>query len=75
MRARTKRRNDIISTCDEMRRDNPHGLDPFNYEPQDLFDCIMNIIGTEYLTDPEERLAVVAFEEGTAAAKKSPWYK
>lgn len=74
---RSKRRKDIIAICDEMRTDSMdgNGLDPNNYEPEDLKDCIKNCLGLDYLSDPEYRLAVVAFEEGTAAAKSSVWYK
>lgn len=78
MRARTKKRNDIIAVCADLRNDSyntPHGIDPNNYEPEDLFDCVMNCTGYSYMSEPEKRLAVVAFEEGAAAAKKSVWYR
>jgi hypothetical protein len=54
--------------------DTPHGLDPINYEPEDLFDCVRNCVGFE-LSEPEQRLAVVAFELGVAEAKKSIWWQ
>jgi hypothetical protein len=74
---RKERRNQIIAVCDELRTDSHdnQGLHPENYEPQDLKDCILNCTGFDYLSDPEYRLAVVAFEQGAALAKSSIWYK
>ena len=74
---RTRRRNDIIVVCNQMRSDSAQGqgLDPKNYDRNNLYEVIMDCCGLDYMSDPEKRLAVVAFEEGTTAAKDSPWYK
>ena len=78
MRARLERRRKIIAVCEDARNDSletPHGLDPVNYEPEDLFELVKECTGFSYLSEPEQRLAVVAFDEGAAAAKESVWYR
>jgi hypothetical protein len=69
------RKLQIIAVADEMREDSfdGHGLDPINYERDDLFDCVENCVGFK-LTEPEHRLAIVAFEEGHDVAAKSIWF-
>jgi len=78
MRARTQRRKQIVAVCADLRDDSfntPHGIDPNNYEVEDLVDVVKNCTGFEHMSEPEVRLAVVAFELGAAEAKKSIWYK
>jgi len=74
---RLKRRSDIIAVANQIRLDYAvgGGLDPQNYERDQLFEIIKDCASLAYLTDPEQRLAVVAFEEGITAAKNSIWYK
>jgi hypothetical protein len=52
-----------------------HGLDPVCFHNHELYEVIKECTGFDYLSDPEQRLAVVAFTEGITAAKASPWYK
>lgn len=69
---RTHRRNQIIEICSQLRSDSlstRHGLDFTNYKEDDLYEVVMECAGFDYMSDPEKRLAVVAFEEGTAIAK------
>lgn len=73
---RQKRQTEIIAVADNMRHDSMdgQGLDPKNYEPEDLNDVIRNCVGYE-LSEREHRLAVVAFEQGRYVAKKCIWYE
>lgn len=78
MRARTERRRKIVAVCEDARQDSletPHGLDPTNYEDDDLFELVMECTGFPHLSEPEKRLAVVAFDEGAVVAKASIWYR
>jgi hypothetical protein len=76
MKSIRKRQTDIIILCNELREDSSagHGIDPNFYEPEDLFDCIEHFVGFK-LSERECRLAVVAFEVGERAARRSIWYE
>ena len=77
LRTRLERSRKIIAVCEDARQDSldtPHGLDPTFYEPEDLFELVKECTGFSYLSEPERRLAVVAFDEGAEVAKKSIWY-
>ena len=74
---RTHRRNQIVEVCSQLRSDSlstRHGLDINNYENDSLYEIVMECCSFDYMSDPEKRLAVVSFEEGSAAAKASVWY-
>ena len=72
---RLKRQSMILAVANEMRQDSSdgQGINPANYERDDLFDCIENCVGFR-LSDIETRLAVVVFEQGADVGKKSVWY-
>lgn len=75
---RTHRRNQIIAICNQLRSDSlstRHGLDINNFEDESLHEIVMECASFDYMSDPEKRLAVVAFTEGTDAAKNSIWNK
>ena len=75
---RSLRRNKIVAVCNELREDSlttGHGLDIQNFENESLYEIVQDLTGFEFLSDPEKRLAVVAFEEGAGIAKASIWYK
>ena len=74
---RKKRRDTIISVCSELREDSldGHGLSFEHYEESNLYEIIKDLTGFDFLSDPEQRLAVVAFEQGAGIAKQSVWYK
>lgn len=76
MNRRLNRQNQILVVVEEMRADSEdgHGVDPHNFDVSEVYEVITDCTSLQYLTDVEKRLAVVAFEEGTAAAKKSIWY-
>jgi len=77
MRARRRTLYDIITVANQIRLDYAvgGGLNPSDYEHEQLYEIIKDCAGLSWLSDPEQRLAVVAFEEGITAAKNSPWYK
>jgi hypothetical protein len=75
---RSQRRRHIVAVCQDARNDSlytSHGLDPVNYERDALYELVMECCSFDYMSDPEKRLAVVAFEQGMTAAKESVWWQ